>query len=147
MICLLYYSNVGEIAMNYNDIKLPSNTRFGTFFSVVFLSLFFYFLIYSNIFLAFTFLLLCFLAAFITLIKPILLTPFNKFWMTLGFFLGKIISPIVLGAIFYLLITPIGVLTRIFRRDELMINSYKRQSFWRIREHKTFSPNSFKNQY
>jgi hypothetical protein len=55
-------------------------------------------------------------AAFFT---PQILSPLNQHWFSFGLMLGNIISPIVLGIIFFLLITPIALVTQFFGRDEL----------------------------
>ena len=80
------------------------------------------------------------IAAFIFLILGILdskyLTPFNRFWMKFGLFLGKIISPIVMGIVFFLVVTPIGIIMKIFRKDLLNIKYKKNQSYWVYRKNK-----------
>jgi hypothetical protein len=80
------------------------------------------------------------IAAFIFLILGILdskyLTPLNRFWMKFGLFLGKIISPIVMGIVFFLVVTPIGIMMKIFRKDLLNIKYKKNQSYWVHRKNK-----------
>ena len=80
------------------------------------------------------------IAAFIFLILGILdskyLTPLNRFWMKFGLFLGKIISPIVMGIVFFLVVTPIGIIMKIFRKDLLNIKYKKNQSYWVHRKNK-----------
>ena len=80
------------------------------------------------------------IAAFIFLILGILdskyLTPFNRFWMKFGLFLGKIISPIVMGIVFFLVVTPIGIIMKIFRKDLLNIKHNQNQSYWVHRKNK-----------
>jgi hypothetical protein len=80
------------------------------------------------------------IAAFIFLILGILdskyLTPLNRFWMKFGLFLGKIISPIVMGIVFFLVVTPIGIIMKIFRKDLLNIRYNKNQSYWVYRKNK-----------
>ena len=80
------------------------------------------------------------IAAFIFLILGILdskyLTPLNRFWMKFGLFLGKIISPIVMGIVFFLVVTPIGIIMKIFRKDLLNIKYKKNQSYWVYRKNK-----------
>ncbi len=72
--------------------------------------------------------------AFIFLILGILnskiLTPLKKIWIKFGELLGKIISPIVLGIIFFLLITPIGLLMKILGKDLLNIKYTKNKTYW-----------------
>jgi len=78
--------------------------------------------------------------AFIFLILGILdskyLTPLNRFWMKVGLFLGKIISPIVMGIVFFLVVTPTGIVLKIFRKDLLNIKYKKNQSYWVYRKNK-----------
>ena len=80
------------------------------------------------------------IAALIFLILGILdskyLTPLNRFWMKFGLFLGKIISPIVMGIVFFLVVTPIGILMKIFGKDLLNIKYKKNQSYWIYRKNK-----------
>ena len=80
------------------------------------------------------------IAAFIFLILGILdskyLTPLNRFWMKFGLFLGKIISPIVMGIVFFLVVTPIGIIMKIFRKDLLNIKHNQNQSYWVYRKNK-----------
>ena len=74
------------------------------------------------------------IAALIFLILGILdskyLTPLNRFWMKFGLFLGKIISPIVMGIVFFLVVTPIGILMKIFGKDLLNTKYKKNESYW-----------------
>ena len=80
------------------------------------------------------------IAALIFLILGILdskyLTPLNRFWMKFGLFLGKIISPIVMGIVFFLVVTPIGILMKIFGKDLLKTQYKKNESYWVYRKDK-----------
>ena len=60
------------------------------------------------------------------------LTPLNKIWFYLGFYLGKIISPLVIGFIFYFLISPLAIILRFFGRDELKLKKNNSNSYWVI---------------
>jgi len=53
----------------------------------------------------------------ITITRPNLFTFLNRSWIKFGIFLGKIISPIVMGLVFFFVVTPIGILVRIFKKD------------------------------
>jgi hypothetical protein len=53
----------------------------------------------------------------ITIIRPNLFTFINKLWIQFGILLGKIISPIVMGLVFFFVVTPIGVLVRVLKKD------------------------------
>lgn len=85
--------------------------------------------------------------AFATLLFPKALTPFNKAWFLLGELLGKIVSPVVLGIIFFVLITPTGLLTRFFGRDELRVKKQAGPTYWIDRNPPGPAPDSFKNQF
>ena len=56
--------------------------------------------------------------------------------MRFGLLIGTIISPIILGCIFFILITPVSFFTRLFGRDELYIKLKSKQSHWKYREKK-----------
>lgn len=81
------------------------------------------------------------------LVRPSLLAPLNKAWFELGLLLGKIVSPIVLGAIFFLLITPVAICSRFFGRDQLRLKKQKVNSYWVQREPIGPDAESFKNQF
>jgi hypothetical protein len=67
----------------------------------------------------------------ITLISADTLLPLNKLWMRFGLFLGMIVSPIVLGIVFFGLFTPISLLMKLFGRDELRLKLTARPSQWK----------------
>ena len=81
-------------------------------------------------------------------VAPKILRPLNWLWFQLGQLLGKIVSPIVLGAIFFLLLTPLSLVTRLFGRDDLRIKRKASQtSYWLDRAPPGPAPDSFKNQF
>ena len=83
-----------------------------------------------------------------SVIGPALLSPLNKAWFKLGILLGKIVSPIVLGVMFFLLITPIALLLRIRGRDVLGLRRKKDvASYWVVRGAAEPSAASFENQF
>ena len=127
--------------------ELPSNRKFGFFFSFLFLCISIY-LIYksSNLLSIFTFIIFSvFILA--TLFIPNSLKPLNIAWFRIGFILGKIVSPIVLGFIFFILISPLAIILKISGRDELRIKMNVRKSEWKKRIPVGPSANSFKDQF
>ena len=84
---------------------------------------------------------------FATLFFPGVLVPFNKAWFFLGQALGKVVSPIVLGVIYFGLLTPVAVIGRIFGRDELKIKPRPQVSYWVKRDPPGPTASSFKNQF
>ena len=101
--------------------KMPSNNKFGWFFSAVFAVIALYSYSQQLKFFAATVTIVSVLFVATTLLAPQVLTPLNRIWYEIGVLLGKVISPIVLGIIFFVLITPISLITRLFGRDELKI--------------------------
>jgi hypothetical protein len=126
---------------------MPSNNKFGWFFSVVF-AMFAIFAFYKQLktFAVVAILFFVFFAA-TTFFAPQLLTSLNRLWYALGILLGKVISPIVLGAMFFLIITPIALITRLFGRDELKIRKLSLQSYWVDRSPPGPPSESFNNQF
>ena len=128
------------------NFELPSNHRFGYFFTFIFLiaSIYFFF---KEINIGFYILGTCSIVFFlVTLFKAQILRPLNKLWMTFGLVLGIIVSPVVMGLIFFVIFVPIGVLMRLFRRDELSLSFKKKSSYWTKRNDDVHS-NSFRSQF
>lgn len=80
-------------------------------------------------------------------IAPRLLSPLNKAWFAFGELLGGVVSPIVLGVIFFALITPVSVIARVLGRDELRLKRGATSSYWVQRRTVVPEPNSFKRQF
>ena len=132
--------------MKFTEIKLPSNKKFGYFFSLFFLIVSLYFIYLSNYRVGTTVAIIAILFLTITLFNADLLLPLNKLWMYFGFLLGIIISPIVLGVIFFGLFTPYSILMSIMRRDELNLKYIKKKSHWVFRS-QTAQQTNFKQQF
>ena len=64
------------------------------------------------------------------LLNSQILTPLNKLWFKFGIFLGKIISPFIMGIIFFFVVTPIGYLMRLFKKDVLSLKFNDNRSYW-----------------
>ena len=72
-------------------------------------------------------------------------TPLNKLWYKFGIFLGSVISPIVMGIVFFIVVTPTGLIMRFFGKDVLRINKSKFvATYWINREEQT---NTMKKQF
>ena len=128
--------------------QLPSNKKFGLLFFGIFLAMALY--AYSKNEATLTVgLLLLLSSAFLisSFFYQALLTPLNKAWFILGLALGKIVSPIVLGIIFFGLITPIALIARLLGRDELKLKRPKKSSYWSEPLGSNSDADSFKNQF
>ena len=110
--------------MNYADVELPSNKKFGLFFAAVFLLSSAYFANEGAYVLTLLFVVLAVTFALIAFTKSEMLLPFNRLWMRFGLLIGMIVSPIVLGAIFFVIFTPLGFVMRLFGRDENFSESF-----------------------
>ena len=112
-----------------NEIKLPSNKSFGLLFFVVFSLIAIYqYKINSSI--SFVLIFIASLFLLLGIINSKILTPFNKLWMKFGLLLGKIVSPIVMGVIFFFVITPISFILKIFKKDVLNLKKSNTKSYW-----------------
>ena len=111
------------------EIKLPSNKNFGLVFFIVFLIVSLYPLINSESIRIWSLIIsLIFLA--LGLLNSKILTPLNKLWFKFGILLGKIVSPFVMGIIFFLVVTPTGLIMRLLGKDVLNLKYDKKQSYW-----------------
>ena len=112
-----------------NEIKISSNKSFGIVFFIVFVLIGLYPLLNGNdvriwsIIISFVFLIL-------GILNSKILSPLNKLWFKFGLFLGSIISPIIMGFIFFLVVTPISLLMRIIGKDVLNLKKNKKKSYW-----------------
>ena len=108
---------------------MASNKNFGIDFFIVFLIIGIYPLINEedirewSIIISFIFLIL-------GIINSRILTPLNKIWFKFGILLGKIITPLIMGFVFFLVVTPIGLIMRILGKDLLNLKFNKSSSYW-----------------
>ena len=132
--------------MKFTEIKLPSNKKFGYFFSLFFLIISSYFIYSSNHTIGIILAIFATLFLATTLLNADLLLPLNKIWMYFGVLLGMIISPIVLGIIFFGLFTPYSLIMSIIGRDELNLKYTKKESHWIYRS-QAIQQTNFKQQF
>jgi cytochrome b subunit of formate dehydrogenase len=128
--------------------QLPSNKKFG----LLFFGIFFAFTLYAyfkdqSVILIGLLLLISGFFLFSSFFYQALLTPLNKAWFMLGLVLGKVVSPIVLGIIFFGLITPIALIARLIGRDELKLKRPKKSTYWSEPIGSNSDADSFKNQF
>ncbi len=126
-----------------NEIKISSNRNFGIVFFIVFLVVATYPLINSSEIRIWS-LILSLLFLILGLINSKILTPLNKLWFKFGIFLGKTISPVIMGIIFFFVVTPIGFIMRLLSKDILNLKYNKENSYW-IK--KTGPKSKMKNQF
>jgi len=78
------------------------------------------------------------------IINSRVLTPLNKIWFKFGILLGKIVSPVVLAIIFFLVVTPTGLIMRMLGKDLLNLKKNKNKTYW-IKKDNNLS--NMKNQF
>lgn len=126
------------------DIRLSSNRNFGIVFFLFFLAISLWPLT-SNESVKIWFLAISMIFLFLGLINSNLLLPLNRLWFQFGLLLGNIIAPIVMGIIYFLIVTPTGLILRIFNKDILNLNRNKKiKSYW-VEKDKKHS--SMRNQF
>ena len=125
------------------NIKLPSNRNFGIVFFIVFLIIALWPILKQNEIRVWS-LIISFIFFVLGLINSKLLTPLNKLWFKFGILLGNIIAPIVMGIVFFLVVTPTGLIMRFFRKDILKLKKNSSNSYW-INKDNTNS--SMRNQF
>tara|TARA_B100000282_G_scaffold62057_1_gene41583 strand:+ start:429 stop:812 length:384 start_codon:yes stop_codon:yes gene_type:complete len=126
-----------------NKINLPSNRSFGIVFFVVFLIISLLPLISGHEIRIWSLLIsLVFLT--LGILNSKILLPLNRYWTIFGLFIGNIISPLIMGIIYFGVITPTGLLMKIFGKDLLGLKKNKNNSYW-IKKDNT--NNNMKNQF
>ena len=125
-------------------IKLPTNRNFGLVFFVVFLIISLWPLLSQNE-LRYWSLTLAIIFLILGLLNSKVLMPLNIIWMKFGLFLGGITSPVIMGIIFFGVVTPVGLLMRLFKKDLLHLRMNNKKSYWIEKDKKIIS--SMKDQF
>ena len=119
---------------NLINIKRKDNITFGILFFILFLIIGLYPLKSEGLIRIWS-VVLSLVLLIITIIRPNLFTFINKLWIQFGILLGKIISPIVMGLVFFFVVTPIGILVRVLKKDVMGLKRGA-SSYWINREDK-----------
>ena len=112
-----------------DKIKISSNRSFGIVFFIVFLLIATYPLLNDG-HLRIWSLIISVIFLVLGLLNSKTLYPLNKIWFKFGIFLGKIISPLVMGLIFFTVVTPIGLFMRLLNKDLLSLKFNKKKTYW-----------------
>jgi hypothetical protein len=123
--------------------KKNSNISFGILFFVIFLTISLWPLLKENDLRIWSFI-ISILFLILGILNSKILSPIKRVWIRFGELLGKIISPIVLAVVFFIVVTPIGLFMKILRKDLLNIKFTKDKSYW-IKRDKDLGP--MKNQF
>ena len=129
--------------MKHKDIRIGSNKSFGIVFFVVFLLIGLWPILNENeiriwpVIISFIFLIL-------GLFNSKVLTPLNKLWFRFGILLGNFIAPIVMGIVFFLVVSPTGLLMKLLKKDLINLKKNNEKTYWVEKKEIT---SSMKNQF
>ncbi len=110
-------------------IKLPTNRNFGIVFSIVFLIISLWPLLSQNEIRIWS-LIISVIFFILGIFNSKLLLPLNKIWFKFGMFLGNFIAPIVMGIVFFLVVTPTALIMRLLGKDLLNLKKNNKNSYW-----------------
>ena len=129
--------------MNSKNIKISSNRSFGVVFFIFFLIVSIFPLFKDEdiriwaVIVAIIFLIL-------GLLNSSVLSPLNKIWFKFGLLLGGIVSPVIMGFVFFLVVLPTGIIMKLLRKDILSLKKNEKKTYWIKRK---TPPSSMKNQF
>ena len=126
-----------------DEIKISSNRSFGIVFFLVFLLIALYPVLKGNDLRTWS-LLTSIGFLILGIMNSKLLSPLNKLWFKFGLILGKFISPLIMGIIFFIVVTPIGIIMRLLRKDLLLLKYNQKETYW---IEKTGPKSKMKNQF
>ena len=124
-------------------IKLPSNRNFGIVFSIVFLIISLWPLLSQNDVRIWS-LVISGIFLILGLINSKLLLPLNKIWFKFGILLGNFIAPIVMGIVYFMVVTPTGLIMRLLGKDLLNLKKNNKDTYWIKKDN---SNSDLKNQF
>ena len=125
------------------DQKLPSNRSFGLLFFFVFIIIGLWPIINSESIRIWS-VIISLIFFILGIFNAKILTPLNKVWMSFGKLLGNFVSPLVMGIIFFGVVTPTGLILKLFSKDILNLKKNKNDTYWLKKDN---SNNNMKNQF
>tara|TARA_B110000971_G_scaffold215425_1_gene248846 strand:+ start:74 stop:454 length:381 start_codon:yes stop_codon:yes gene_type:complete len=125
------------------NTKIGSNRNFGIVFFIIFLLISLWPLLNNEDFKSWS-LIVSIIFLILGMLNSRFLSPLNMIWFKFGIFLGKIVSPLIMGVIFFFVVTPIGLLMRVFNKDLLNLKINNKNTYW-IK--KTEPKSKMKNQF
>ena len=129
--------------MKHKNIEISSNRSFGLVFFVVFFVISLWPILSENEIRIWS-LILSVIFLILGILNSKILTPLNKVWFRFGIFLGNFIAPIVMGIVFFLVVTPTGILAKLFKKDLINLKKNNDKTYW-VEKKETIS--NMKNQF
>ena len=115
--------------MEGEKIKIGSNRSFGVVFSIVFLIIALFPLLNDNNIRIWS-IILSLIFFILGLLNSNILSPLNRIWFKFGIILGSIVSPIIMGLVFFLVVTPTSLILRLFKKDTLNLKKNDSITYW-----------------
>lgn len=132
----------------HTDIEMGSERSFGLVFAVVFVVVGLWPLIWHGGEIRLWSFAIAAVFAALALLRPTLLRPLNKIWYLFGLLLGRIVAPIVMGIIFFVTVTPIGLLRRLRNPDPLNQKiDPDAKTYWVVRDTEELKSQSMRKQF
>ena len=126
-----------------NKIKTSSNRSFGIIFFIFFFLIAVYPLLKDGDLRIWSLIISLFFLI-LGLLNSIFLTPLNRIWFKFGILLGNFVSPIVMGVVFFVVVTPTSILMKVFGKDILRLKKNNLKTYW---INKTEPKSKMKNQF
>jgi Saxitoxin biosynthesis operon protein SxtJ len=84
----------------------------------------------------------------VTAVRPGALAPLNRLWFRIGILLGKVMTPVMMGVLFFVVVTPVGLLMRLCGKDPLRLKREPAaKSYWLERSGLGLTAESLKDQF
>ena len=128
--------------MKNKKIKISSNRSFGLVFFAIFLIISIWPLLDDKDIRIWS-LIISLIFLILGILNSNILKPFNKIWFKFGMFLGKIVSPIVMGLVYFLVVTPTGFIMRFLGKDLLKLKKNKNNTYWLAKNYKSYMKDQF----
>ena len=123
-------------------IKVSSNKSFGIVFFIFFMAVGFYPLINNEEYRLWA-LIISLIFLILGLVNSSFLTPLNLLWFKFGMLLGRVVSPIIMALVFFVVVTPTGLIMKLFQKDLLKLKKKDKKSYWIERKTKSEMKNQF----
>ena len=115
--------------MKYKNIKIGSNKSFGIVFFIFFLIVSI-FPLFKDENIRIWSLIIAIIFLILGLFNSKILTPFNKIWFKFGIFLGSVVSPIVMGIVFFTIVTPTSLIMKVLGKNLLNLKKNNKETYW-----------------
>ena len=123
-------------------IKVSSNKSFGIVFFIFFIAVAFYPLVNNEEYRLWA-LIISLVFLILGLINSSILTPLYLLWFKFGMLLGRVVSPIIMCLVFFGVVTPTGLIMKLFKKDLLKLKRNDKKSYWIERKSKSEMKNQF----